>query len=224
MQLAPGVIRVPGRAGVAPVRVARPEGQADTAPERLADRAASSRATSSMVALARAVVHRAVVPGVDVAGEQDEAVLLAPPPARRPDAGSASSRCARAWSCRTRSGPAGQPRAQPLTVDRRDRQARRGRNPPRGLRGGRAPDRRHDHVVQVIHEDEDLPERARLLGGPRAARRGQPVARARSCPRPRVRSPPAAPSPTSTTSASSASTDVENECVSALDHGAVRQE
>src|SRR5439155_24890176 len=70
VELAPGVIRVPRRAGVASVRVPGPEGEADPAAERFAPAGQETRHLQHG-RVGGAVVHGAVVPGVDVAREQD---------------------------------------------------------------------------------------------------------------------------------------------------------
>ena len=60
------------------------------------------------------------------------------------------------------------------SVRRTDRHGVRGmRHAVLGL--GRPPDRGHDHVVEVVAVDEDLPDGPRLLRGPRLARRRQAV-------------------------------------------------
>ncbi len=77
VQLAPCVIRVPGRAGVAAVRVAGPEREPDAPAERVAPAGEQPRHLQHG-RVRSPVVHRAVVPRVDVAGEQQEPVLVTP--------------------------------------------------------------------------------------------------------------------------------------------------
>jgi len=135
-------------------------------------RSASRRPAFQHRRVGGAVVHRAVMPGIDVAGEQDEAVFaLAVELADQVGNGRPSRAHARRHADAQR--PAGQEPAQALAVGAEDRQARRGRDPPRRLRRRRSPDRRHDHVVEVVHEDVDLAEDAGLLRGPRPAGGGE---------------------------------------------------
>ena len=93
VELAPRVVRVPGRARVAPVGVPRPERQAEAAPERAPPARQEPRDLEHR-RVRRAVVHRAEVPAVHVPREQDEAVLGGAVEVRRSGAGSASSPCA----------------------------------------------------------------------------------------------------------------------------------
>ena len=76
VQLVPVAIGVPGGAGVAPVRVPRPEGEANAAPQ-FAPSLRQQPRDLELGGVGRAVVHDAQVPGIDVAAEEDEAVLLA---------------------------------------------------------------------------------------------------------------------------------------------------
>ena len=169
MQVVPEMIGVPRGARVAPVRVSRPEGEADAASERVTPRAQQPRDLEHR-RVGGGVVHRAVMPGIDVTREEHEAILDASgqrghqmrnrhPPGAHARGESHAQRTVR------------QVRPQPLAVVAENRQTRRGGDPPGRLGRRSAPDRGHDHVVQVIHDDEDLAERPGLLGGPRLARR-----------------------------------------------------
>ncbi len=173
VQLAPGVVRVPGRAGVAPVRVAGPEREADAAPERVATAREQTRDLQHG-RVGGAVVHGTVVPGVHVAGEQEKAILPASGQlADQVRDGHPPGAHARRHPQPQR--PPRQQRAEPGTVGSQDRQARRLGDAPRGVRRRRPPDRCHDHVVQVIHEHVDVTQRPGLLQRPRPSRRGQPA-------------------------------------------------
>ena len=114
------------------------------------------------------------MPGVDVAGEQHEPVLAAAGQ-RADEVGDRRPARPHARGQRHPQGTARETLAQPFAVGAEDREARRGRDAPRRLRRRRAPDRRHDHVVQVIQRHEDLRERARLLRRPGLAGRRQPA-------------------------------------------------
>src|SRR5262245_53123596 len=69
------MICVPGRAGVATMRVAGPEGKPDPAPQLAAPLGQQSR-NLELRGVSRAVIHCAVVPGIDVPTEEDEPILL----------------------------------------------------------------------------------------------------------------------------------------------------
>lgn len=69
----PGV-SIPGRARVAAVRMAGPEAEPETAPELVAPGREQAR-NFQHGGIGAAVVHHAEVPGVMMAGEQDEAVV-----------------------------------------------------------------------------------------------------------------------------------------------------
>ena len=76
VQVGPELVGVPGRAGVASVGVPRPEGEAQATAQIALPRAEQPPDLDHR-RVGGAVVHRAVVPGVDVPAEEDEAILLA---------------------------------------------------------------------------------------------------------------------------------------------------
>ena len=173
VELQPRVIRVPRGAGVAPVGVPRPEGEAEPSPERAPPRRQEPRDLEHR-RVRGPVVHGAEVPAVHVPGEEDEAVLGGPVEVRRQVRDRRPARAHPGHEANAATALLDQlPNA--LAVGPADRQARGARDAPGGVGLGRPPDRGHDHVVEVVAVDEDLPDRPRLLRGPRLARCRQAV-------------------------------------------------
>ena len=196
VQVVPVAIGVPGGAGVAAVRVPGPEGEANAAPQ-LVPPLGQQPSDFELGGVGRAVVHDAQVPGIDVAAEENEAVLLAagqiggegrnhgPGQVRLRDQlhGDRTSRRDAAFS-----------RAAILTGDADGRHVRQQRG---GLRRRRSPDRGDAHLVDVLVVDVDLTDRPGQARRARLARHGQPVAEDDLAPRRRSRrSQRACPAPT----------------------------
>ena len=164
-QFGPMRVGIPGRARIAPVRVARPETEAQSAPPLRALGREQPRHFQHR-RVGAAIVHHAEIPGVVVAGEHHERRLI-------------GGLCGRQLGHQQRRAP---PAGIDLGVERHlhrfaiahaaaqcgaillpDAQHDGARQALARRLGGAAPHRRDAHLVQVpVRADVDLPDRAGL--------------------------------------------------------------
>jgi len=76
VEIAPVLIDIPGGAGIAAMRVAGPEADAQAAPQGFRPRRKQSHGFQHG-GIGAAIVHHAVIPGVVMAREQDEGAVIA---------------------------------------------------------------------------------------------------------------------------------------------------
>ena len=75
VEILPEVIGIPGRAGIAAMRMAGPKGQPQPAPERVAiEEQNPERLQHGRIGAA--IIHGAIVPGIEMPREQDELLRL----------------------------------------------------------------------------------------------------------------------------------------------------
>ena len=198
------LVHIPGRARIAPMRMAGPEADAQAAPPSRAPLGEKPRRLEHG-GVGAAIVHHAEIPGVVMAGEKHEGRVR---PRRPVELGDEKRRLAPARvdlrvQHRLELAVGGELGAQGLAIELRDGAGdRRGEQRERLFRGA-SPDRRDAHLVQMLmRRDMKL---AHGAGAPRAMprRRGSRCRRrARSCRgNRRGRNPPRSPSPRSITCA-----------------------
>jgi len=158
VQLLPVVVHIPGGAGIAPVTVAAPEGDAQAAAQLLAV-GAEDAGDLGHGGVGAAIVHGPHLPRIEVAAEEHEVVALC--------AGQIGDQDGRLGPVavdvgvephthREPTGRGGDAAAQVVAILFDDGNGGSAGNARGGLGGGRAPHAGDDHVVEMVVVDEDL--------------------------------------------------------------------